>query len=302
MKLGSVYRQVRAKLVAGGIEPEEAGSMARLLIAHDRGCPPSALIRHVDDEIDPERFAPVLARLIEGEPLQYLLGETEFMGLTLRVTPAVLIPRGDSEPVVEAAVELLQDHPAPYIADICTGCGAYALALAAYLPRAELHATDISPDALAVAADNARALALTPRVQLHCGDLCAPLMAAGLCFTLVASNPPYIPRPELTSLPPQVKREPYLALDGGEDGLDYFRRLCAEAPPLLLPGGFLLLEHGAEQSAAVRRLAEEAGLAVCRVIRDYGGRDRALLAQKPALPALELEYGKELYANRDSRC
>lgn len=281
MLLSEAYGLIIAQLTAAGIEPEEARSQARLLLARAGACSPAALFRRMQEEIAPALFAPALARLLQGEPLQYVLGGTEFMGLNLRADARALIPRGDSEPVAEAAVGLMRGCAAPLIADICTGSGAYALALACFLPRAMLHAADISPAALALAAENARALNLEQRIRFHQGDLCAPLLAKGLKFDLIVCNPPYIARAELARLAPQLRYEPLLALDGGEDGLDYFRRLLKQAPPLLNPGAYLLLEHGYGQSPAIRHMAEAAGLDCCRVIEDYGHRERALLLQKP---------------------
>ena len=265
-------------MTRAGIAREEAKSMIRLLLAARLGCSLTQLPLHFQEETDFSLLQPDLEQLEAGMPLQYLLGESEFMGLPFLLTPAVLIPRFDSEALVEQAIASMKEMPAPRIADVCTGSGAFALSLAYYLPEAEVVASDISPEALAVAKENARRLKVAERVRFYVGDLLVPLQLLGERYHLLTANPPYIRRGELSSLPLPVRREPRLALDGGVDGLDFYRRLAKEAGALLFPGGRLLLEHGDGQGDAVCRMLEAAGFsALCRIC-DYGGRERGVLA------------------------
>lgn len=256
----------------------EAERKAALLLAQLADCEPSQLYLHWQDEISRPQLESWLARLMAGEPLQYLLGGCGFMGLNLRVRPGVLIPRPDTEIVAERAIQLLRDHPAPVIADIGTGSGALALSLAYHLPRATVYAVDIDRQALDLARENADILNITDRCSFLQGDLGAPLFKLGLRFDLIVSNPPYITVAEMAELAPEVRHEPTLALYGGHDGLDFYRRLAREAGPLLQMGGYLLLEHGAEQQAQVCAILTAADWRIAARLRDYGNRARAVLA------------------------
>ncbi|MDO4581650.1 MAG: peptide chain release factor N(5)-glutamine methyltransferase [Bacillota bacterium] len=279
MRVSEAKTKITAVLTSAGIAAEEAAFEARLFLSAQLGCALSELPLQHAAEIDMAALAPQLRRRIAGEPLQYILGETEFMGLRLISAPAALNPRGDSEALIEAAIELARGWDAPRIADICTGGGAFALALAHYLPQARLYAVDISAQALALARDNAAALGLGGRIDFYQGDLLEPLAARGLRFELIVANPPYIPTAELEYLPPEVRHEPVIALDGGADGLDFYRRLAQETRAALADGGYLLLEHGCSQAAAVSELLREQGFGIARVINDWGGRERGVLAK-----------------------
>ncbi len=279
MKLSDLVTYLQARLLAEGYaagDRAEARSAARWLAAFLCRCPLRDLPLYSQKELPRDAADAYLARLATGEPLQYVLGETEFMGLKLACGPGALIPRGDSECLVEAAVALLQEAEAPEIADICCGNGAFGLALAFYLPKAGVACCDISPDALALAGQNRDALKLTQRVALYQGDLLAAL-PPGSRYDLILANPPYIPSAELAALP-NLAFEPSLALDGGLDGLAFYRCLAAGARPYLKPEGLLLLEHGDDQAPAVRRLLEGQGFAIRRQYLDYGGRARGILA------------------------
>lgn len=277
MKLCQLEKYLIDELSSCGIEAAEAQSMARILLAHKLSIGLSQLPLHRDDELATGAVADELARLQAGEPLQYIIGETEFMGLTLSCTPSALIPRGDSEVVAECAIELMRDIASPLIADICTGCGAYALALAAHLPEAKVWAVDISAEALALAERNAQQLQLASRLTFCQGDLLSPLLEAGLTFDLIVSNPPYIPSMDLPTLPPQVRREPAIALDGGADGLYFYRRLAADSGKLLKNNALLLMEHGYDQAAEIEAIMRKAGFSLLEIIEDYGGHQRGSL-------------------------
>lgn len=211
------------------------------------------------------RYESLLARRAAGEPVAYLTGEKEFWSLALKVTPDVLIPRPDTELLVEWALQLAPQR----VADVGTGSGAVVLALATELPRARFTATDISAAALAIAGLNARTLKLG-NVEFLQGHLLEPL---GGDFDLIVSNPPYIAErdPHL----PALRYEPALALTSGADGLDAIREIVGQAPAHLKSGGWLLLEHGAEQGAAVRELLKQAGFLRIETRRDLAGHERA---------------------------
>ena len=215
------------------------------------------------------------------EPVAYITGKRGFWKLDLSVGPGVLVPRPDTERLVELALEAAKTFAAPRIVDVGTGSGCIALALAQERPGATVLAIDRSPEALAIARQNLEATGLK-NVTLAEGDLLTP--AQGFSPDLVVSNPPYIPTRDLATLPPDVKDfEPRLALDGGPDGLDVVRRLATQAAALLKPGGRLLIEVGYDQGeSAPAALRAIGGFDDVRVERDYGGRDRVVLATRSA--------------------
>jgi len=239
------------------------------LLAHDDVCPP------VQAEM---RWRALLARRAAGEPLAYLLGEKEFHGLALEVSPAVLVPRPDTETLVEWALEILPADAPATVVDLGTGSGAIALALARSRPLASVTAVDASESALAVARGNGQRHGLT--VRWLAGDWFAGL--AGERFGLIVSNPPYIAEgdPHLAAL----RHEPIEALTSGADGLNSLRRIVADAPVHLEPGGWLLLEHGHDQAEAVCALLARAGLSEPRTRRDLAGLPRCSGAQMPGPP------------------
>ena len=212
------------------------------------------LLTHPEAELSPDQLALYqgwIARRARHEPVQYILGEQEFFGLAMRVTPDVLIPRPETEHLVEALLERVP-HEAPLrIADIGTGSGAIAVALAHSLPHAHLTALDLSPAALAVARENARRHGVSGRIRFHQSDLLAAVQ--GEQFDAIVSNPPYVPATE--NLERQVRDyEPAAALFAGRDGLDIYRRLIPQARAALVPGGWLLLEIGHGQRHALAGL------------------------------------------------
>jgi release factor glutamine methyltransferase len=219
-----------------------------------------------------------------GEPLQYVTGEVAFRHLVLKVRPGVLIPRPETEVLAGEAIAAIADVASPLVADACTGSGCIALSVAQEVGAATVHATDISALAVEVCAENATRLGLAERVAAHEGDLLEPLPRDLLGkFDCVVSNPPYVPTAEVEELPTEVAGfEPHLALDGGEDGLDVFRRLASQALEWLRPGGVFLVEL---HESRVQKAAEEAVLCYeeVRTVKDLAGRDRILAARRPPM-------------------
>jgi len=225
-----------------------------------------------------QAFEAAIVRRENGEPVAYILGEKEFWSLNLQVTPAVLVPRPETELLVEWALQCLPDCAVPALADLGTGSGAIALALAHERPQARVIAVDSSTTALDVACRNAQVLRL-PQVEFRQGDWFEPLVNARVNermnerFDLLVSNPPYVA--ELDAHLPSLKHEPLQALTSGADGLDAIRHLVQHAPEHLKPGGWLLLEHGATQAAAVRALFQARGYEDVTTRRDLAGLERA---------------------------
>jgi len=260
---------------------------AELLLARVLALPKIQLYVGFERQVEPgelDQYRELVRRRARREPVAYILGEKEFYGLKLTTTPAALIPRPETEHLVDEALRLARKHwpdEALKVADIGCGGGAIALALAANLPQAEISAVDISPEALDLALANARALGLEGRVDFSRGDLAAPL--AGRSFHLACANLPYIPGAEMAGLMPDVKdHEPHLALDGGPEGLALIRRLAADSPGFLEPDGRLILEIWPASLAALTVSAEGAGLVVEEVLRDLAGHQRVVtLARRP---------------------
>ncbi|HVN99264.1 MAG TPA: peptide chain release factor N(5)-glutamine methyltransferase [Steroidobacteraceae bacterium] len=254
---------------------------AQLLLAHVLARPRSALLAHDQHLLRPEQaaaFDGLLARRARGEPVAYLTGRKAFWTLELRVTPDVLVPRPETELLVERCLALL---PAPEasVADLGTGSGAVALALASERPRWQVTATDRSGAALAVAASNARALGLG-NVRLLEGDWFAPL--AGRRFDLIASNPPYIAGKDDALADPALRHEPAAALSSGPTGLEALAAIIAGAAAHLAAAGHLVLEHGAGQERAVAGLLVAQGFGHVRCHADLAGLPRVTEARRPA--------------------
>ncbi|MDR1922015.1 MAG: peptide chain release factor N(5)-glutamine methyltransferase [Candidatus Adiutrix sp.] len=230
-----------------------------------------------------DEYRELVRRRAGHEPVAYILGRKEFYGLSLKTTAAALIPRPETEHMVDEAVRLARefqpDGPLA-IADIGCGGGAVGLALAHTLPEAFIQAVDISPEALALAEENAAALKLSRRLVFRLGDLLTPL--AGLRFHLICANLPYVPSAEMAALMPDVGlHEPHLALDGGREGLGLIGRLLASAPDHLLPGGRVLLEIWPDSLPALERSAAEAGFVPAgEVIRDLAGQARIVVLRR----------------------
>lgn len=259
-----------ALLAASGLPAAEA----RALLAHVLGAPREALIARPQQAVAAsaaDRFAALAARRRAGEPLAYLLGEREFYGRAFGVDANVLVPRPETETLVTLALTRLQALAAPRVLDLGTGSGCIAITLALQCPRATVVATDASLDALAVARANAERLAA--RVAFAHGDWYRAVEGR---FDLIVSNPPYVAEgdPHLAEL----RHEPPLALTAGADGLACLRTIIAGAPTHLTPGGWLLVEHGYGQGAAVRELFRAAGFAAIATERDLAGIERVTYA------------------------
>lgn len=251
---------------------------AELLLARALEVQRSYLFAHPEDEIAPTaaiRFESALTNRINGMPMAYIAGEKEFWSMPLVVSPATLIPRPDTELLVEQVLIRIPRMAKWKIADLGTGSGAIALAIAKERRLCHVTATDISEDALSVARENARLLAL-PNIEFSAGDWTTPI--AGSVFDLVVSNPPYVATrdPHLAAL----QFEPTSALDAGKDGLDAIRRLAESVPDILRPGGSLLLEHGFEQAPIVSDILRRSGWCNIALINDLEGRPRVTAANR----------------------
>jgi release factor glutamine methyltransferase len=255
---------------------------AELLLCHVLNTNRALLMAHDTDELETEQiemFRALILRRKADEPLQYLLGTANFMGLELLVTPAVLIPRFDTERLVEKALKLLEECEEPIALDVCTGSGAIALALQQYKSKATVYAGDLSGEALSVAMQNNTRCGLA--VQFRQGNLLEPFADLTGKLDLLASNPPYITTQEMGELPGDVLQEPRLALWGGNDGLYFYRKITAEAGAMLKPGGWLIFEIGWTQGPAVEQLLKNAGFEQTEIIKDWQGLDRVVCGQKP---------------------
>jgi release factor glutamine methyltransferase len=254
---------------------------SEILLAHALGCPKIELYVRIDEEPpEPVRtvFREMIKKRADGMPVAYLVGYREFYSLPFHVTPAVLIPRPETETLVMEALRLLKPMADPRVLDLCTGSGCVAVTIAKQHKTARVTATDISAEALAVATKNAERHSMTDRVTFLKGDLAAAV--AGQTFDVVVSNPPYIAQSELPTLDPGVRNfEPTGALDGGPDGLDFYRRLAADVLALLNPGGTVLVEIGVTQEAAVRELFA-AQLEPGKTFKDQAGRPRVVTARR----------------------
>ncbi len=256
---------------------------ARLLLGHVLECRAEDLLRDPRAAVAPERargFAALVQRRVAHEPMAFLLGWQEFWSLRFAVSPATLIPRADSETLVEAVLEALPDQGAPLrVLDLGTGTGCLLLAVLSEYPNATGMGLDLNPAAAGLAAGNARALGLAGRAAFLAADWSAPLAGR---FDLVLSNPPYIEAAAIPGLMPEVAgHEPATALDGGPDGLVAYRAITADLPRLLRPGGVAVLELGQGQGPAVAALARQAGLVTLGARPDLGGVERALVLSAP---------------------
>lgn len=287
---------------------------AEVLLAHVLEKQRIYLYVHFDEPLQPAELAAyreMIKQRVLRVPVAQILGEKEFMGLTFKVTADTLVPRPDTEILVQAAVERLKamkgeaktpedevladgeeassaanrDEAAVdvsqeplRIADIGTGSGAICLSVLRYLADTVADTVDISPAARAVAEENAASLGLADRITFHTGDLLQPLR--GMTFAAILSNPPYIPEADIATLAPEVRlKEPHTALSGGRDGLDFYRRLAKEAPAMLVPGGFMAFEVGIHQAEPVAALAKANPLiARTEILPDYAGIDRVVVA------------------------
>jgi release factor glutamine methyltransferase len=256
---------------------------AALLLRHVLGISHAAQLAEPERELTPAQqaaFDAMVLRRLANEPIQYITGEQEFYGLALGVTPAVLIPRPETEQLVEAVLAELDSTQPLRILDVGTGSGAIAIALAHHLPRAHVTAVDLSAAALEVAASNAARHGLTNRIRFVQSDLLDALPPGELPFDFIVSNPPYVPTADRGSLHPQVRdHEPAAALFAGPDGLDVYRRLIPQARAALRPNGILALEIGQGQREAVAALLADWN--ELRFLDDLQQIPRVALAHRP---------------------
>jgi len=273
----------RRRLASAGIDGNEAALDARLLAQHVLGWDTARLLTRETEDAPPDfcdSFAALVARREAREPLAYVTGRKEFWNLTFVVMPTVLVPRPETELLVEIALERFPDREARFSAvDAGTGSGCLAVAIAKERPRAVVLATDISAGALAIARLNAGRHGVSPRIEFLETDL---LQNAPDPFDLIVSNPPYVPSVDAPALQPEVRDyEPAVALFAGEDGLDAIRRLIAESVRRLNPGGALVFEFGFGQDQAIEQLVSAAaGLRLTDIRKDLQGIPRAAIATR----------------------
>ncbi len=278
-----MLRDAAVALAAAGID--NVRFEARLLLAHAAGLSAEQLIARGAEPAPAavaERLRALTARRVLREPMAYILGEREFWGLPFKVSPAVLVPRPDSETLIEAALALMPDRQRPWrILDLGVGSGCLLLTLLREYPAASGVGLELSEEALAVAQANAEALGVDMRARLVLGDWQQPdwQQRLGGPFDLLVSNPPYIEAGAIERLMPEVARfEPRLALDGGPDGLAAYRNIATAAPALMAPDGRVLVESGEGQVTEISRIFASAGLAMEAPWRDLAGIDRVVSA------------------------
>jgi release factor glutamine methyltransferase len=267
--------------LGSGPHPDRAKRDAETLLLHLIGKNKAWVMAHANDDFagcSAIRYASLLERRVKGEPIQYIIGEAEFYALPFRVTPDVLIPRPETEHLVEKCLALAaQLAPRPRLLDVGSGSGAIAIALAKHLPNATITAADISERALAVACENARRNEVT--IRFLQGDLLAPV--AGERFELIVSNPPYVAATDRDSLAVEVRdHEPFLALYAGDGGLEIYRRLIPQVFAALVPGGFIALEIGYTQQPAIHRLLADSGFTNIEFTQDLQNIPRVAIAQR----------------------
>lgn len=224
----------------------------------------------------------VLKRRISGEPIQYILGKTEFMGLEFKVNKDVFIPRPETEILAEVVIKIVRDSKfmVNSILDLCTGSGCIAISLAKFLFNVKITATDISPKAIEIASYNARLNNVTERIEFIKSDLFTQYAIRNTQYDIIVSNPPYIPSAEIDNLQPEISYEPRIALDGGKDGLEIYRKIIHQAPRHLQQGGFLILEMGFNQAKEIKNIFQKYGnFKILKVIKDYNNIDRVIVAK-----------------------
>jgi release factor glutamine methyltransferase len=265
---------------------------AEVLLAFFLKVDRSFLFAHYSDNLDEKRsdsFFEIIDKRVAGVPVPYITGRKEFMGISFKVNENVLIPRPDTEILVEETIELANEMQKGLasleILDLCCGSGAIAVSLAYYLNKAKLTASDISGPALIIAKDNARDYKLTNKIKFVHGDLFSPFKSKGfgkVQFDIIVSNPPYIKSLEIQTLQREIlQNEPLLALDGGESGLDFYAKIIEKAPEFLKKSGCLILEIGYDQKDAVFGLLEATGkFKEYKVEKDLAGHDRVVVAKK----------------------
>lgn len=280
MTCTDILRQGTALLeqAVGDCDPRREG---RMLLAHVLNTDEMSLRLAPQREVSSpqaEAFAALCARRAAGEPLQYLLGQWEFYGLPFAVGPGVLIPRPETELLVDLALQRLAGKEAPTVADLCSGSGCIAISVSKNLPNARVTAVELSEKALPYLRRNIAQNGVT--IDLVEGDVLQPELLAGRCFDLILSNPPYISDDEMSQLQPEVCREPHMALWGGSDGLAFYAALPGICYPLLKADGWLAFEIGCTQQQAVGKLMAAAGYRNILCQKDLSGLPRVVMGQK----------------------
>lgn len=254
---------------------------SEILLGHVLTLPRVKLYMDLDRPLSKDELATyraLIQRRLAGEPTQYLTGFREFYGRKFLVDPRVLIPRSETELLVEAALRDVKKDVPSRVLDLCTGSGCVAISIAAERPQASVWATDLMPGPMEVAKKNAEALGVDGRVTFFQGDLLAAV-PEGATFDVIVSNPPYVKSGDIATLQREVQKEPRTALDGGADGLDLIRRLVTDALPRLKPGGLLAIEIGDEQGNDVNELMTRAGCRDVRIEKDLARHDRIALGR-----------------------
>ncbi len=276
MQYQEIYRQGVLTLQEAGIE--EADLDARLLLEAVCGTDRTVLLVHGGRELAKEQeesYLEKIAKRAKRMPLQHILGETEFMGLTFTVNQDVLCPRQDTEVLVEEVLRYL--HDGMRILDMCTGSGCILLSLLHYSNDCQGMGADVSETALQTARENAESL----REEQACFVQSDLFDKINRKFEIIVSNPPYLPSVSINELMPEVRdHEPHIALDGGEDGLFFYREITKKAPEYLAGGGMLFFEIGCEQGASVKQIMEENGFREIEIVKDYAGLDRVICGKR----------------------
>lgn len=280
MNIKTALAEARALLHQNNIEQPRLD--AEVLLCHVLNCTRVTLLAYPErllSDTEQQQYQQLMAQRAAGQPVAYLVGSKEFMGLDFTVTPATLIPRPDTELMVETALQLLKDNPHPKLVDVGTGSGAVAVSLAHFVPSLQVTAVDISADALAVAQQNATQHQVHQRMEFILGNLLTPLLAQDTDpVDIITANLPYVPSGDIPGLSREVHCEPTLALDGGPDGLDLYRILLPQAETLLKPGGHLLIEIGPGQGAAALALFTNPRWQA-QLYHDLAGRERLVVGQ-----------------------
>ena len=275
--IGTILKWTRQYFGEKGVENPRLD--AEVLLSHILEKDRLYLYVHFDQPLEEKEltaFRIAVKKRVARVPVAYIVESKEFMGLDFQVSPAVLIPRPDTEILVEAALKRLTIAGSPRILDIGTGSGAICVSMLVKIQSALGVAVDISPAALSVAKTNAIKHNVIERLTFGLGDLFSPVQ--GQVFNAILSNPPYIPIADIAGLAPEVRQEPNLALVGGKDGLDFYRRIIGEGIKYLAPGGFIAMEVGINQSQLVAGIAQKTGLfKVSDIIKDYGGIERVVV-------------------------
>ncbi len=276
--VAEVLKAATIQLEANGIDTPRLD--AEILLAHVLKWRRLTLYVDAEKNLPLEsilRFNDLINQRLKKIPVAYLTGTKDFMGLSFAVNQNVLIPRPDTEILTELVGEYLRSIGGGTFADLGTGSGAICISILKFVKSARAVAVDISSEALQVAKFNAIKFHVDDRIKFFCGDLFAPLTGN---FNAIVSNPPYIPTTALETLQSEVKKEPRIALDGGEDGLNFYRRIVSEAPKFLVDGGLLAVEVGINQAAAVKTLFAENNFVDVEIVKDLAGIERVVAGRK----------------------